>query len=261
MSFTSSCRIILGALTISMISLGSAQANDSIRVGIATEPYPPFSTPDATGTYNGWEIDIINAVCAEAKLSCEITASAWDSIIPTLLSEKIDVIAASLSINEERQKVIDFSNKYYHTGASLAILEGSKLTPTQADLAGKKIGVQSGSVHQAYALKYFKEADIREYQTQDEANQDLFAGRLDGTLADVLILEEFLKSDEGSLCCEDAGLVENDEVILGKGIGFGLRKGNDALKDKLNKAIDAIRANGTYDKISAKYFQINIFGE
>lgn len=249
----------LFALAVSGIA--ATASAETIRVGIATEAYPPFSTPDASGQYTGWEIDMIGAICAEAKLDCEIVATAWDGIIPSLTAEKIDVIAASMSINEERLKVIDFSNKYYQTGASVVAAVGSGVTPTPEGVAGKNIGVQSGSIHQAYALKHFPDANIREYQTQDEANQDLFAGRIDGTLADVLILEEFLKSDEGKACCSDAGLVASDEAIHGLGIGFGLRKGSDELKATLNTAIDGIRANGTYDEITTGYFTFNIFGE
>lgn len=246
---------------LALAGAASAAVAEKVRMGIATEPYPPFSTPDASGNYTGWEIDIINAICDEASLDCEIVASAWDSIIPSLTSEKIDVIAASLSINEERMKVIDFSNKYYHTGASVLAAKGSGVKPTPEGVAGKNIGVQSGSIHQSYALKYFPDANIREYQTQDEANQDLFAGRIDGTLADVLVLDEFLKTDEGTACCEDVGFVAADDAIHGLGIGFGVRKGSDELKAKLNAAIDGIRANGVYDEITARYFDFNIYGE
>ncbi len=250
--------LIAAAATAGLATMATAE---TVRVAVATESYPPFATADASGTYSGWEIDIINAVCEEAALDCEIVATAWDGIIPSLLSEKIDVIAASLSITDERLEVIDFSNKYYQTGASIAAAAGSDFEPTPEGVAGRNIGVQSGSIHQAYALQHFPDANIREYQTQDEANQDLFAGRIDGTLADVLALDVFLQSDEGVACCEDAGLVANDETIHGLGIGFGLRKDEDALKSTLNDAIDAIRANGTYDTITAEYFDFNIFGE
>lgn len=251
-------------MILSCVSLGLlvSQANaSSIKVGIATEAYPPFSVPNAEGNYTGWEIDIANAICEQAKLDCEIVATSWDGIIPSLVAEKIDVVAASLSITEERSKIIDFSDKYYQTGASLAVAAGSSIISTPESLAGHKIGVQSGSVHQSYALKHFKASSIKEYQTQDEANQDLFSGRIDATLADALVLEDFLKSSEGALCCSSAGLVAHDEALLGKGIGFGLRKGNDDLKSTLNTAIDAIRTNGTYDSITKKYFEFNIYGE
>ncbi|MCG9752557.1 transporter substrate-binding domain-containing protein [Vibrio brasiliensis] len=252
----------LVALSCTALSLAMAQAQAApLKVGIGTESYPPFAVPDANGQYSGWEIDIANEICKQAKLECEIVATAWDGIIPSLVAGKVDIIAASLSITDERSKVIDFSNKYYQSGASLAVAAGSDITPTAESLAGKKIGVQSGSIHQSYVLKHFKDAEIKEYQTQDEANQDLFSGRIDATLADATVLGEFLTTREGELCCSSAGLVKNDEAILGKGIGFGLRKGNDELKAKLDQAIIDIRHNGTYDKITNNYFNFNIYGE
>ena len=242
------------------VATGIARA-DQMRVGVATEPYPPFATPDASGKYVGWEIDIADAICKAAKLDCVITPTAWDGIIPALTSNKIDFIAASLSITAERMKTIDFSNKYYQTGAAVVGAKGMSITPTAEGLKGKNLGVQTATIHLAYAKKYFVGANVKEYQTQDEANQDLVAGRIDATLADVLALEPFLKAADGSACCEMSGLVKNDPEILGKGVGFGLRKGSDDLKAKLNAAIDTIRADGTYDKISAKYFNFNIYGD
>ena len=123
------------------------------------------------------------------------------------------------------------------------------------------IGVQVSTVHQDYATKYFGPgaAEIKEYQTQDEANQDLAAGRLDAVQADAIALDAFLKSDAGK-CCELKGNVKDDQAILGAGVGVGLRKGETELKAKINAAIKAIRANGTYDKFSKKYFDFDIYG-
>ena len=83
--------------SVATIAVTAPAHADTVRIGIAAEPYPPFAVPDAAGNYTGWEIDIIHAVCEEAALDCEIVATAWDGIIPSLLSERIDVIAASLS--------------------------------------------------------------------------------------------------------------------------------------------------------------------
>ena len=89
-------------------------------------------------------------------------------------------------------------------------------------------------------------AEIKEYQTQDEANQDLAAGRIDATQADSIALDAFLKSDQGKACCDLKGMVAPDLEILGPGVGAGVRKDDTALKDKINAAIKAIRANGKY---------------
>lgn len=239
----------------------STLAAQTIKVGIATEPYPPFSVPDASGNYSGWEIDIAKAICAQAKLDCEIVATAWDGIIPALLSNKIDVVAASLSITSDRKRVIDFSDKYYQSGASVIGSKKANFSSTPDELDNKIIGLQAASIHVKFAKKYYPNATIKEYQSQDEANQDLYSGRIDATQADALTLESFLNSEQGKNCCNLKGMAVNDEALLGEGIGFGLRKGNPKLKEQLNDAISAIRKNGTYDQISQSYFSFNIYGE
>ena len=239
----------------------STLAAQTIKVGIATEPYPPFSVPDASGNYSGWEIDIAKAICAQAKLDCEIVATAWDGIIPALLSNKIDVVAASLSITSDRKRVIDFSDKYYQSGASVIGSKKANFSSTPGELDNKIIGLQAASIHVKFAKKYYPNATIKEYQSQDEANQDLYSGRIDATQADALTLESFLNSEQGKNCCNLKGMAVNDEALLGEGIGFGLRKGNPKLKEQLNNAISAIRKNGTYDQISQSYFSFNIYGE
>jgi polar amino acid transport system substrate-binding protein len=137
-----------------------------------------------------------------------------------------------------------------------------KFGATPADLKGKVIGVQVSTVHAAYAKKHFADAaEIKEYQTQDEANQDLAAGRIDATQADSVALDSFLKSDAGKACCDLKGMVAPDLEILGPGIGAGVRKDDTALKDKFNAGIKAIRANGKYQEITKKYFDFDIFGD
>lgn len=248
------------AIAVGAAAVGVAQAQD-LKVGFAAEPYPPFTSPDASGKWVGWEIDFMEAICAEAKLECVATPIAWDGIIPALTSKKIDMIIGSMSITEERLKTIDFSDKYYNTPTGIIGPKSEKFDATPEGLKGKIIGVQVSTVHQEYANKYFgpEAAEIKEYQTQDEANQDLAAGRLDAVQADAIALDAFLTSDAGA-CCDLKGNVKDDPAILGAGVGVGLRKGETELKDKINAAIKAIRANGTYDTFSRKYFDFDIYG-
>lgn len=250
----------IAAVVIALAGAASASA-EPIKVGMAPEPYPPFEAPDASGNWVGWEIDFINALCAEAKLECTLTFTAWDGIIPALTTKKIDVIINSMSITEDRKKTIDFSDKYYNTPAAIIGSKDVKFGATPEDLKDKVVGVQVSTIHSAYAKKHFKDAaEIKEYQTQDEANQDLAAGRLDAVQADAIALDAFLKSDQGKQCCDLKGVVAEDVEVMGPGIGVGLRKEDTALKEKINAAIKALRANGTYDEITKKYFDFDIYG-
>ncbi|MCF1502300.1 transporter substrate-binding domain-containing protein [Afifella sp. H1R] len=249
------------AAAAAVVVLGAGAASAETKVGIAAEPYPPFTVPDAAGNWSGWEIEIMDALCEEAKLDCTIVPTAWDGIIPALTSGKIDMIIGSMSITEERLKVIDFSDKYYNTPTAIIGLKDVEIEPTNESLSGKLLGVQRSTIHENYVHKHFPDAEVKTYQTQDEANQDLVAGRLDAVQADSLALATFLESDSGKACCDMKGEVEPDEEILGPGVGVGLRKGDTELKEKLNKAIAAIRENGTYEKISEKYFDFDIYGK
>lgn len=250
------------ALAVSLAGATLAAA-EQIKVGFAAEPYPPFTSPDASGAWVGWEVDFQKAICAEAKLDCVIAPVAWDGIIPALTSKKIDMIVGSMSITPERMQTIDFSDKYYNTPTVVVGAKDQKFDASPKSLAGKTLGVQVSTVHAAYAAKHFAPAGvkIKEYQTQDEANQDLVAGRIDATQADAIALDDFLKTDSGKACCETKGKVEPDLDVLGPGIGVGLRKGDTSLKTKVNAAIKAIRANGVYAAITKKYFNFDIYGD
>ncbi|MEE4015182.1 transporter substrate-binding domain-containing protein [Roseibium sp. FZY0029] len=250
----------LAAAALATTAFTGALAEE-VKVGIAAEPYPPFTSPDSSGKWVGWEIEFMDAICAEAKLDCVVTPVAWDGIIPALTSGKIDMIIGSMSITEERLKTIDFSDKYYNTPTGIIGAKGDDFEATPEGLSGKIIGVQVSTIHADYAEKHFGDvaAEIKQYQTQDEANQDLAAGRVDAVQADAIALDAFLKSDGGD-CCELKGNVEDDEAILGAGVGVGIRKGDTELKDKLNAAIKAIRDNGTYESFSKKYFDFDIYG-
>lgn len=244
---------------IAAVTLASGAAHaDQVKIGIAAEPYPPFASLDSSGNWVGWEVDVINAVCTAAELDCVITPVAWDGIIPSLTGQQIDAIMASMSITEERLKTIDFSDPYYNTPAVIVADKSMDIEATPESLAGKIVGIQASTIHQAYAQEHFKDAELRVYQTQDEANQDLFAGRIDATQADSIAMADFVASDAGA-CCEIKGAVKDDPAILGRGVGAGVRKGQDELLEALNKGIAAILADGTHEKITAEYFTTSIY--
>ena len=246
------------AIFAATTSFASAQ---TVKVGFSPEAYPPFFSADASGNWTGWEVDIINAICDEAKLECELTPIPWDGLIPALTTNKIDAIMNSMSITEERKKTIDFSDKYYNTPTAVIGPKGVDFEATPEGLEGKIIGVQVSTVHADYVKKHFPgAAEIKEYPTQDEANQDLAAGRIDATQADSIALDAFLQSEQGKACCDLKGYVADDLEILGPGVGAGLRKGDTELKEKINAAIKAIRDNGKYEEITKKYFDFDIYG-
>ena len=151
-------------LAAALVLATSAVAKDKIRVGISPEAYPPFTSFNAKNEWEGFEIDLLAALCKQMDADCPIVSIAWDGLIPALTGKKIDIIFNSMSITEERMKVIDFSDKYYNSPAELI---GGKDAPkvttianpdgkggmiaNPADLKGKTIGVQTATIHAEYA--------------------------------------------------------------------------------------------------------------
>lgn len=242
------------------IAMSATAAVADMKIGVAAEPYPPFAEKGADGKWKGWEIEISEALCAAMNEKCEIVAVAWDGIIPALLAKKFDVIMASMSITDERKKTIDFSDKYYNTPAVIVAPKNSKVDGTPDSVKGKIVGVQVSTTHANYAEKHFEKtaSSVKTYSTFDEHNQDLVAGRVDAVVGDSLAMQPFLKSDAGK-CCEVKGEL-NDVAVFGPGVGGGMRKGEADLMKKFNAAIKKIREDGTFDKISKKYFDFDIYG-
>ncbi|MNJ37390.1 Histidine-binding periplasmic protein precursor [compost metagenome] len=167
-----------------------------------------------------------------------------------------------MSITEDRKKSVDFTGKYYLTPARLVMKEGTAVSDNLAELKGKKIGVQRGSIHDRFAKEVLapQGATIVPYGTQNEIYLDVAAGRLDGTVADATLLEDgFLKTDAGKGYAF-VGPSFTDVKYFGDGVGIAVRKGDKANLDRLNAAIAAIRANGKYKAIQDKYFNFDIYG-
>jgi lysine-arginine-ornithine-binding protein len=251
--------IAAGAL-VPLAGLQPAAAQDVVRLGTTPEPYPPFINIDANGKLSGFEIEIAEAVCAEAKVKCEWVLQSWEGIIPALLENKFDAIVASMSITDERKQVVDFTGKYYDSPAMFVGRKDQDIDITSEGLNGKTVAVQVSTVHANYLENKFKDViTIKTYDTQENANLDLIAGRVDLVLADSIALEDgLLKTAEGA-DFEVKGETFTDK-LMGEGVGFAVRKSDTALRDKLTAAIAAIRANGTYKTIADKYFSFDIYG-
>ncbi len=243
-------------------AFSSAVAQDMKKVKIGTEgAYPPFNSIDPNGQLVGFDIDIAKALCAAAKFECEFVVQDWDGIIDGLNAKKYDAIIASMSITEERKKVVDFTNKYYNTPAKFVAKKGAGLDISPEGLKGKAVGVQRATIHENFLRDNFPDLDIRAYATQDEANADLVAGRVDLVMADsVALLGGFVETPEGA-DFEFVGPDYSDPKWHGEGAGIAVRKGETDLVNALNAAIDQIRSDGTYKAISDKYFDFDVYGK
>jgi len=253
----------IAAIVLSSIFIAPLQAAQSKTVRLSSDfTYPPFNYKDSAGKPVGFDIEIADALCEQAKLKCEWITQSWDGLIPALLSRKSDVIMASMRITEERKKRVLFTNKYYQTPASFVAPKKADFSIDKAGLKGKVIGVQLGTIHDNYVTDMYGDvADIKRYTGQDQVYLDLVNGRLDTAFgnSDQLVLA-FLEKERGADFALKGKLI-TDKAYVGEGTALALRKQDKKLAEKFNKAIAEIRKNGTYDKIASNYFSFDIYGE
>ena len=259
------------------VGAGSALAKDWKKVRIATEgAYAPWNFTDSSGKLIGFELDLARDLCRRMNVECEIVAQAWDGIIPALQAGKYDVIMAGMSITEKRKKVISFSASYFGTPASFVVLKTSGLAGFKTDaqklsledvdageqaaidkikatFKGKTIGVQVATTHENFLNAVLAgDVDIRTYDTQENLDLDLAAGRVDAALASMSYWKPLLDSDKGKGFAAVGPTMNGGP--FGAGVGAGIRQKDTELVAMFSKAIGEARADGTVDRLALQWF-------
>ncbi|RVU31660.1 ABC transporter substrate-binding protein [Neptunomonas marina] len=253
-----SVRKIIAAATLAATALVGTQALAGDKIRIATEgAYAPFNMKNEQGELIGFDVEIAKALCAEMKADCTIVEQDWDGMIPALRGKKFDAIIASMSITEERLRAIDFTDPYYTNALAFVAAQGAEFKTDKASLKGKTLGAQRATIAGQYLEDELGDiVDVKLYDTQDNAYLDLASGRLDGLVSDKFPAYDWMRTDAGK-----SYEFKGDEIKTATvdKIGIGIRKGDNELKEKFNKALKAIVQDGTYGKINAKYFPFSIY--
>ncbi|MFU2077148.1 transporter substrate-binding domain-containing protein [Avibacterium endocarditidis] len=235
-------KLLLATLLAS--SAAMAQAQD---ITFAMEPsYPPFELTNEKGEIVGFDVDIANAICKEIEATCHFKSQAFDALIPSLIKGRgFDAAISAIDITEARAKQVAFSQPYYESSASFIAVKG------KADLAtAKTVGVQNGTTYQQYANAEAKQYTAKSYASLQDAILDLKNGRIDLIFGDTDVLRDmFEKTPELTFVGERV----TDKRYFNNGLGIAVNKSNTALVESLNKGIEAIKANGEYQKIYDKW--------
>ena len=251
-------------LTLAGCSNGQNDANDNnspdaaetaatgevLRIG--TEgAYAPFNYTNADGTLGGFDVDIANAICADMKVTCEITAQDWDGIIPGLKAGKYDAIVAAMSVTPEREQQVSFTEPYFSNTLVFLAKKDSSFDPNNSDdINAHSIAAQRSTISSQWLEKVYPNADMKLYDTLSNAFLDLGSNRVDAMVSDKLPALEWLGSTSGSQYA-----LKGQEIDINDNFAIAVRPG-DALQAKINKSLVNIKADGTYDKINQKYFAI-----
>lgn len=236
-----------------------AFAEQTLRFGV-DPTFPPFESKASDGSLQGFDIDLGNAICAQAKVKCQWVQIGFDGSIPALQARKFDAILSAMSMTEKRREQVAFSDMLYITPSALLTPAKSPLTGDIKALRGKKISVAQGTIQETYAKGKWatQGVNVVSYPNQMEIYPDLVAGRLDASLANAVSAEQgFLSTPEGKDYVISATLV--DKEILGNGVGIGLRKGDEANLKLINSALAELHRNGTYDQLAQKYFKFKVY--
>ncbi|MEY2196020.1 ABC transporter substrate-binding protein [Neobacillus sp. BF23-41] len=214
--------------------------------------FKPFNYKESN-ELKGFDVEIGKALAKKMGMKAVPVTNPWETIIQGLQAKKYDAILGSMTITDERKKVVDFSNPYYRSGSQVFVSENNTDIKSPDDLKGKRIGVAKGTPYKDLALKYTSKENIVEYDTDLVALMDLPSKRIDAAITDRMVGLPIIKS--GTVKIKDVGkpMTHDDQAIA-------VRKEDKELMDKLNKAMDEIIKDGTYDKISDKYFGRNILG-
>ena len=229
--FTTAALAVAGSMTF-------ADAHSVVRLG--TEgAYPPYNFLNDDGEVDGFEREVGDEICARAMLTCEWVTNEWDSIIPNLVSGNYDVIIAGMSITDERDEVIDFSQGYTQPDPSAYLAMSADV-----DLANGVIAAQTGTIQAAFVAG--TGATLLEFATPDETVAAVKAGEADAVLADKSFLAPIAESDA------EVMLLDQEELI-GGGVGLGVRESDGELLAKLDAAINSMKDDGTLNELIAKW--------
>ena len=210
----------------------------TVRLG--TEgAYPPYNFLNDAGEVDGFEREVGDELCKRAELTCEWVTNEWDSIIPNLVSGNYDVIIAGMSITDERDEVIDFSDAYTLPDPSAYLAMG------EIDVKTAVIAAQTGTI-QASHIASMDGATLVEFATPEETVAAVKNGEADAVLADKSFLAPIAEAEA------DLQMLEQNE-LLGGGIGLGIRESDGELREKFNVAIQSMKDDGSLNALIAKW--------
>jgi arginine transport system substrate-binding protein len=238
-----------------LIMLFLPQITTAMTIRFATEAtYPPFEYFSAAGKMQGFDVDIVHALCHELGATCTIAHQPFDSLIPSLKLGKFDAIIGAIAITEARKKQVDFTSPYYFNSVSFVAAKNSSFNSAKQNIQGKIIGVQSGTTFEHYLrATYGNSIKINTYASEQDPLLDLKSGRIDAALGDTPLMQQWLQQS-GNENYQLVGKPITLQKYFGNGNGIAVKKGNQKLLQVLNKALAKIKTNGAYNKIAIKYF-------
>lgn len=249
--------ILLGILSILLVGCGSSKKStyqkiqDSKEMTFAmTAAYPPFNFKDENGKLVGFDIDIANAIAEKMGVKAKPITAEWNGLIPGLKGNRFNMIIGSMAITDERLKEVAFSDPYYYDGAQFFAKKGSGLKSIE-DLKDGKVGVVTGTTFHDELQKMKNIKEILKFESDVDNMKALEQGRSDGLVTAKWV--GVFGADQFGLNIEPVG-----DFIYKETIGIAMKKDDKDLVEAVNNALKEMVEDGTYEKISNKWFKANL---
>ena len=212
--------------------------------------YAPFESQNEKGEIVGMTIDMLSAVASKAGVEIKFVNTPWEGIFNSLQQGDRDILASSITITDERKQTMDFTNPYFDAYQLIAVKANSKVAKFD-DLKKLKVGVQTGTTGDEVVTKQQgkNSTNIKRFESTPLALKELEAGGVDAVVADNGVVINYVTNNPGAKF-----KTVSDKAFAPEQYGFAVKKGNAELLEKLNKGLADIKADGSYDKIYAKYF-------
>lgn len=222
--------------------------------------YPPFNFTGPDGNPAGFNVDLARMICDEIKVTCTVQMRRFETLLDAISSNRGDAIIASLAVTPQLRARLDFSDPYYRVPARFVSRRDSVMREIRPELVeGRKVGVIAGTSHEAYLKAMFTDVELHAYPNDEALRAALRRGEVDFIFGDAIALAFWINGTDSGDCCAFSGGPFVESRYFGEGIGIGVRKGNDLLRQALNWALFRLWEKGRYTDLWLRYFSVSPF--
>ncbi len=243
--------VLLASCGATPATKGKTMKEGILTVGV-DDNYPPMEFHDENNDLVGFDIDFINAVAAKMNMTVEFSPIAWEGIFEALKTDRYDVIVSSVSMTPERMENFEFTKPYLANGQVIVAKPGDESIKSPKDLAGFKVGVQTNTTADTACVKYIEnekiDFELTRYDDIIQTFEAMNSNRIDYIVVDYAVAIDY-ETKHPELYYITGAQLTNEPIAI------CLKKGNTALRDDLQKAIDAVRKDGKLSEFSIKWFK------
>lgn len=234
-------------LALAMMFAAAAASAETLRVGMNAE-FAPFEYLDEDGAVAGFDAELIATITEKMGMELEIENMFFDVLLDALTDGSVDCVCSSMTITEQRRESVGFSDAYFTAAQAVIALRGNDSIHSLDDLKGRKVSVQSGTIGHSMALNDLG-CDVSDtvYKIATDAAFDVLEGRADCMIIDSAVAQNLVEKYDSLVILEDMNMPTEE-------YGIAVAKGNAELLNRINEALAAVKADGIYDALLAKYF-------